>query len=221
MIRLLAAAALLFAAAARAGEPEADAGRPVPTRIAVPSNGVDEPPRRGTFAEASVGAFATVGGSRKVSNVQPWLGLTVGRDLGAASSIFASVGTGASSNSCFQQAASGSCAGSDAFGATFLEVGGSYGAWIAPRLLLSGKLMGGISLFSPGPFTLKDGSTVADQVMAPHAGAGLGLEYGTRLDHFAVGLDAVLRYSLAAAPDGGGRMGIASMALVPRVRYVF
>jgi hypothetical protein len=220
MTRLF-AAALCFAAAARAGEPQADAGRAAPARPVVPSNGVDEPPRRGTFAEASVGAFATVGGSRRVSNVQPWLGLTVGRDLGASSSIFASVGTGASSNSCFQQGAGGNCAGSDSFGATFLEVGGSYGYRLASRLLLSGKLMGGISFFSPGPFTLKDGSTVADQVTAPHAGAGVGLEYGTRLDHFAVGLDAVVRYSLAAVPDGRGRTGIASVALVPRVRYVF
>ena len=221
MIRVLAATLLLAAGAARAGEPEVDAGRPAPSRTGVPSNGVDEAPRRGTFAEASVGVFTTVGGSRRFSNAQPWLGLTVGRDLGRAASIFASLGVGASSNSCFQQAAAGSCAGSDSFGATFVEVGGSYGSWIAPRLLLSGKLMGGISLFSPGPFTLKDGSTVAEQVLGPHAGAGVGLEYGTRLDHFAVGLDAVLRYSLASAPDGGGRTGIASLALAPRVRYVF
>ena len=142
----------------------------------------------------------------------------VGRDLGAASSLFVSVGSGASSNSCFQPATAGSCAGTDSFGATFLEVGASTGTWLTRRLLVSGKLMGGMTLLSPGPFTL--GAAVPEQAIAPHAGAGLGLEYKTRLDHFGVGLDAILRYSLASRPDGG-KGGIASLALLPRIRYVF
>jgi hypothetical protein len=218
MIRVF-AAALLFAAAARAGEPESEAARAASARTAVPSNGVDEAPRRGTFAEASVGVFTTVGGSRRFSNAQPWLGLTLGRDLGAAASIFASLGVGASSNSCFQPAQAG-CLASDSFGATFLEAGGSYGAWVAPRLLLSGKVMGGMTLFSPGPFTQKDG-TVPDRVIAPHAGVGVALEYQTRLDHFAVGLETAVRYSLPRRVEGAGQGGIASLSVVPRIRYVF
>ena len=90
---------------------------------------------------------------------------------------------------------------------------------MARRLLLSGKLLGGVTLLSPGPFTR--GAAVPDRVVAPHAGAGLGLDYDTRLAHFAVGLDAIVRYSLAARPDLGGKAGIASLALVPRIRYVF
>ena len=219
MMRLL-AAALLFAVAARAGEPDADPGRPAPSRPAVPSNGVDQAPRRGTFAEASVGIFTTVGGSRRFSNAQPWLGLTVGRDLGAAASIFASLGVGASSNSCFQSA-QGACLAADSFGATFLEAGGSYGVWATPRLLLSGKVMGGMTLFSPGPFTQNDGATVPDRVIAPHAGVGVAVDYQTRLDHFAVGFDTAVRYSLPRRVDGAGQGGIASLALVPRIRYVF
>jgi hypothetical protein len=115
-----------------------------------------------------VGVFTTMGGSRRFSNAQPWLGLTLGRDLGSAASIFASLGVGASSNSCFQ-AAQGACLAADSFGATFLEAGGSYGVWVAPRLLLSAKIMGGMTLFSPGPFTRNDGTTVPDRVIAPHA----------------------------------------------------
>ena len=203
---------LLAAAAARAGEMDA-AGR-----AAFPSNGVDEAPRRGTFAEAGAGAFATLGGSRRVSAVQPYLGLTVGRDLGSAASLFASVGTGASSGSCFQTADQG-CAATDSFGATFVEAGASYGTWMSRRLLLSGRVVGGVTLFSPGPFT-RD-AAVPDRSIAPHAGAGLGVEYDTRLSHFALGLDAMVRYSLVARPDSGGRQGIASLALMPRVRYVF
>ncbi len=100
-------------------------------------------------------------------------------------------------------------------------MGASTGTWLTRRLLLSGKLMGGMTLLSPGPFTRKDGTTVPDQAIAPHAGAGLGLEYKTRLDHFGIGLAAILRYSLASRPDGGGKDGIASLALLPRIRYVF
>src|SRR5207237_1253459 len=59
MTRLL-LAALLLSSAARAGEPD-PSDRSVPP---VPSNGIDESPRRGTFAEASLGVFATLGGSR-------------------------------------------------------------------------------------------------------------------------------------------------------------
>jgi hypothetical protein len=212
MIRALVIAALV-AAAARAGEVDGATGR-----AAFPSNGVDEAPRRGTFVEASAGAFATLGGSQRLSGAQPYLGLTVGRDLGSAASLFASVGTGASSGSCFQPGPQG-CAATDSFGATFVELGASYGTWLSRRVLLSGKFVGGVTLFSPGPFT-RD-AAVPDRSIAPHAGAGVGLEYDTRLSHFAVGLDAMARYSLAARPDAGGRQGIASLALMPRVRYVF
>ncbi|MFL5311484.1 MAG: adventurous gliding motility protein CglE [Myxococcales bacterium] len=218
MIRIL-AAAMLLASAARAGEPEPDAARPVPSRTGVPSNGVDEAPRRGTFAEAGVGVFTTVGGSRRFSNAQPWLGLTFGRDVASAASIFASLGFGASSNSCFQSAQAG-CLSVDSFGAAFLEAGGSYGMWVAPRLLLSGKVMGGLTLFSPGPFTQKDG-TVPDRAIGPHAGVALALEYQTRLDHFVVGLDTAVRYSLPRRVQGAGEGGIASLAVVPGIRYVF
>jgi hypothetical protein len=207
-------AALLLAFAARAGEPD-PADRPPPP---FPSTGIDEAPRRGTFAEASLGVFTTLGGSRALSNAQPWLGLTFGRDLGSSASIFASIGAGASSDSCYQVAASGGCAASDSFGAAFLEAGVSYGTWMARRLLLSGKLLGGATLFSPSPFTKN--AAVPDRAIGPHVGAGLGLDYDTRLSHFAVGLDAIARYSLAPT-DGGGRSGIASLALMPRIRYVF
>ena len=35
--------------------------------------------------------------------------------------------------------------------ATFLEVGASTGTQIAPRTLLSAKVLGGVGIFSPGP----------------------------------------------------------------------
>jgi hypothetical protein len=213
------AAAFLLAAAAEAGEPQGAADQAAPA-VAMPSTGVDEAPRRGTFAEATLGVFTAMGGNRTFSNAQPYLGMTFGRDLGDVASVFASVGYSASNNSCFQRSAQGDCLASDSFGATFLELGGSYGVAVAPRLLLTGKAVLGVSLFSPGPFT-NDVGAVPDRLVAPHAGAGVGLEYQTHLSHFAVGLDTMVRYSFVSRPAGEGKGGIASLAILPRVRYVF
>ncbi|MFL5442499.1 MAG: adventurous gliding motility protein CglE [Myxococcales bacterium] len=190
-----------------------------PQPPAFPSVGVDPAPRRGTFAETALGAFASLGGSGGVSAVQPYLSLTAGHNLGERSTLFVSLGIGASSQSCFDRGASG-CAAADSFGATFLEVGASTGTQIAPRTLLSAKVLGGVGIFSPGPFAHLDGS-VPDRVIAPHLGAGVGLDYDTHLDHFSIGLDALARYSVASKPDGQGREGIASIAFLPRIRYVF
>jgi hypothetical protein len=61
---------------------------------------------------------------------------------------------------------------------------------------------------------------VPDHLIAPHAGAGLGLEYGTH-DHFAVALDTMMRYSLVSRGTSSGHSGITSLAILPRLRYVF
>ena len=211
---------LLAAGAAFANGTEGAADQPG-ARSPVPATGIDEKPRRGTYAEATLGAFTTLGGSRTFSTGQPYLGLTLGREIGEAAALFASLGIGAVSNSCYQAGPAASCAAADSFGATFLEAGASYGVHLVPRVLLSAKVLGGLTFFSPGPFTQKDGTTVPDSLTAPHVGGGLGLDYETHLDHFGLGLDAVLRYSMVARPDGSGTARIPSFALMPRVRYVF
>jgi hypothetical protein len=197
----------------------ADEARLEPAAPAFPPAGIDPAPRRGTFAETALGAFATLGGSRTVSAAQPYLSMTVGHNLGERNALFLSLGIGASAESCFEIGRTG-CAASDSFGITFVEMGASAGTQIAPRTLLSAKVLGGVGIFSPGPFAHLDGS-VPDRVVAPHAGVGAGIDYDTHLDHFSVGLDALARYSVATRPDGQGRVGIASIAVMPRIRYVF
>ncbi len=188
----------------------------------IPETGVEARPRRGTYVETTLGIFTTLGGSQPLSNGQPYLGLTIGHEFGQAASIFASLGVGASSASCFQvDARTGNCFAADSFGATYLEAGASYGVPLSHRLLFSGKLVGGVTNLSPAPVTNQDGKTVADNLFGPHAGAGLGLDYDTHLDHFAVGIDALVRYSLARRSDGSGSLGLVSLALLPRIRYVF
>jgi hypothetical protein len=177
--------------------------------------GVDEPPRRGTFVEASLGMFSALGGSAAFSAAQPYLGLTVGREISERAAVFASLGIGAASASCYQlDPQGGGCLGADSFGATFLELGASYGMSLAPRTLLSLKLLGGFTDLSPGPVR-KDGA-VPDHVFGLHLGSGFGLDYDTRLDHFAVGLDAVFRYTFTR-----DSLAVPTLAVMPRIRYVF
>jgi hypothetical protein len=206
-----ASAFLLLLATAVSAEPD-PAARPPDTVVVA---GVDDAPRRGTYVEAGLGVFTAMGGSRTFSSGEPYLSMSVGRDLGARASVFASLGVGASRASCYQPGPGGSsCLGADSFGATFLELGFSYGFRIAPRTMLSVKLLGGVTDLSPGP--VQSNGTVPDHVAGFHAGGGLGIDYDTRLDHFAVGLDALLRETFAR-----DALRLPSLAVMPRVRYVF
>ena len=203
------AAILLASAAAAQTDP---AVRP-PDAVAV--RGVDDAPRRGTYVEASLGVFTAMGGSRPFSSGQPYLAMTLGRDLGDRAAIFASLGLGAARASCYQVSPTGgSCLGADSFGATFLELGASYGFPVAPRTLFGLKIIGGVTDLSPGP--VQQNGSVPDHVQGVHVGAGFALDYDTRLDHFAVGLDAVVRETFAR-----DALRIPSLAVMPRIRYVF
>lgn len=209
--------ALLVAASAQA-QPD-----PAPARQheAVPANGVDEPPRRGTFTEMSLGVFTAMGGSATFSNLQPYISMTLGRELGDQASLFATLGIGAASASCYQ-VENGDCLAADSFGATFVEGGASYGFPVFLRALLSLKFVAGFSDLSPGP--VRNGSTVPDHLPGFHVGSGLAFDYDTHLDHFAVGIDALFRYTLAKyTPSGGSAqtLGLPSLAVMPRIRYVF
>jgi len=181
-----------------------------------PANGVDERPRRGTFVETSLGVFTALGGSATFSNGQAYLGMTLGHEIGEQAAIFASLGIGAASASCYQLNARGdSCLAADSFGATFVEAGASYGFPVGLRTLLSLKVVGGFTDLSPGPVQNGSGN-VPDHVPGFHFGGGLSLDYDTHLDHFAVGLDALMRYTMARYS-----LNMASLAVMPRIRYVF
>jgi hypothetical protein len=211
---------LLLAFAAGSVAPAA--ARAEPQQL-TPATGVDEKPRRGTFVETTLGFFTAMGGSRPFSNGQPYLGIQAGREIGEQGSVFIALGIGAVSASCYQVLnANGDCAGADSFGATFAEIGGAYGVAAMPRLLLSVKLVGGITNLSPGP--VRDGSSVPDNLFGFHIGGGGALDYDTHLDHFAVGIDALIRYSLVHyTPQGGAgqTLGLPTLSVMPRIRYVF
>jgi hypothetical protein len=201
---------LLLATAAPA---QPDPGARPPDTVVVA--GIEDAPRRGTYVEAALGVFTAMGGTRPFSSGEPFLAMTLGRDLGSHASVFVSLGLGATRASCYQPSPTkDSCLGADSFGATFLELGISYGFAIAARTTLGAKVLGGFTDLSPGP--VQANGAVPDHVPGLHAGAGLFLDYDTRLDHFAVGIDTVMRETFA-------RYGVRlpSLVLMPRIRYVF
>ena len=206
---------LLTAAAARAQAP-------LPVTPS-PATGLEEAPRRGTFLESSLGVFTVFGGSAAVSNAQPYLSFSFGRELGDRATVFLSLGIGGASGSCFQLATDGSCVGADSFGAVFAELGGSYGFMPAQRTLLSLKLVAGLTDLTPSP--TQNGTSVPGALIGFHLGGGVALDYDTHLDHFAVGADVLVRYSIAsytpAAAQGSRTLGLVSLAVMPRIRYVF
>jgi hypothetical protein len=185
-----------------------------------PQTGVDPRPKRGIFAETTLGLFTSLGGSQALSNGQPYLGMTVGRDLGDLATIFVALGIGASSASCFDLTAAGTCNAADSFGATYLEGGASYGKELANRLRLSGRIVAGVTQLAPGPIKDTVAKVVPDSLYGFHAGAGLGIDYDTRLDHFAVGFDIIGRFTVAGRPDSG-TFNLFTIAFLPRIRYVF
>jgi hypothetical protein len=214
-LRLL---ALLFLAAAAA-----QAQAPLPANP-VPATGLEEPPRRGTYLESSLGVFTVFGGSAGVSNAQPYLSFAFGRELGERATVFVSLAIGGASGSCFQvSAADGTCVGADSFGAVFGEAGGSYGFIPAKRTLISLKLVAGVTDLTPSP--TQNGSSVPGALIGFHFGGGIALDYDTHLDHFAVGADVLVRYTIAsyapAAGESSQTLGILSLAVMPRIRYVF
>ena len=190
-----------------------------------PQTGVDPRPKRGIFAETTLGLFTSLGGTAPLSNGQPYLGMMVGRDLGDLASVFLSLGIGASSASCFDTTVNCTVSAGgapDSFSAAYLELGASYGVELSNRLRLSGRVMLGVTQLAPAPIKVKDPvkDYVPDALYGPHGGAGLGLDYDTRLDHFAVGFDVIGRFTIASRPDSGS-FNLFTLAFLPRIRYVF
>ena len=178
--------------------------------------------RRGFFAESDLGVFLTFGGrntndpllpARSTSNVQPYLGVTLGYDLSHTDSYSFALGL---------KLAAGYSAGAgrateaeiDQHGTNpittrpndfaVMEVGAaaSLAVMMTDRLALTIKVDGGAGIVDPDPTKAAcaapctGGGKMASEpgagkaAFAPIVGGGLGVEYFTLLNDFSVGLDA-------------------------------
>lgn len=177
-----------------------------------PPEGVPYTPRQGFFTETDIGVFFTLGGENVYSNAQTYLQLGVGYDVSERISLGAHFGLGSSAANCFAGYLPGTdtCALSDNFTMSFFDVTAAYRVKLADRFYLMPKLAAGYTRLDPAPV----GSGDPGQAMsAPNAGAGIGLEYSTSMDHFSVGADLLARYLIGP--------NITSVAIFPRVKYTF
>lgn len=197
---------------------------PVAAQAATPMAGVPTPIRRGFFTELDMGAFFTTGGEGKSpSDAQVYTALGLGYDIYSSGNHFVALGLifswGTSAGSCYGTNTGTECLGTDIdpmtdklevlssnWSATTFEGSALYGYQVIPRLMLTGRLLGGMALIEPKAFSGTDD-------MVPLLGAGIGVEYATQFDHFSVGLDVAGKMFL-----GTDAMGI---AIAPRVKYTF
>lgn len=197
---------------------------PTLTFAAAPSEGVPLKVRRGFFTDVNVGALFTLGGANSYSNAQTYLQLGVGYDVSEAIELGFNVGMGASAANCFATVSpAGTCISedrdpnngnrpfelSDNFTMLFIDVDASYYFKLAERFYLTPKLTGGYTLLDPAPVR-SGGKPVTS---GPNAGAGIGVEYATSMDHFSVGAQVVMRFVIGP--------NIPVMTPYARIKYTF
>lgn len=178
-----------------------------------PPEGVDFKPRRGFFTETDIGMFFTLGGQNVYSNAQSYLQLGVGYDLTESISLGLHFGLGSSAANCFAGYLpnTDTCALSDNFTVAFGDMTAAYHVHMVDRLYLTPKVAAGYTRLDPAPVDM--GGDPGRSINAINAGVGIGLEYGTMMDHFSVGADFLARYVIGP--------NIPTFALFPRVKYTF
>ena len=184
-----------------------------PALAAQPPEGVPLEVRRGFYTETNVGVFWTMGGENTYSNGQPYLQLGVGYDIGSRISVGAHFALGSSAANCFAGYVPGTanqCLLADNFTVMFGDATVAYLVPLAERLYLTPKVAAGITRLDPSP---KDAVDPSGTTNAFNAGAGVGIEYATSMDHFSVGADLLVRYVFGP--------NIPTFALFPRVKYTF
>jgi hypothetical protein len=185
----------------------------VTSALAAPPEGVELKVRRGFFTETDIGVFMTVGGDDGYSNIQTYLQLGLGYDILDALELGIHVGIGFNAANCFSGPGEGGalCELGDNFALTFLNGTLGYRFHIAPRFYIEPKIVGGYTLMEPAPVKDDAGAPIRS---GPNAGAGLGIEYATHMDHFSIGFDVTWRMIMAGP-------GIQSLQFFPRVKYTF
>lgn len=199
---------------------------------ATPSEGVPLQVRRGFFTETDIGGYFTVGGKSGYSNLQVYLQLGIGYQFTINEGkglipIGFHAGFGSVQQNCFAQlqadntcVAEGTPAGaanptlvSDNFTTTFFSLSAGYLHQLVERVYFGGKVLGGVTLLEPSPFTVRAGES--PQNLGGNIGAVLSLEYTANMDHFSVGIDVGWRLLL------GGPEAINAIMFYPRVQYTF
>ncbi len=193
---------------------------PLVTQAAEPAEGIPLTVRRGFFTETNVGGLVNLGGADGYSNLQTYLQLGVGYNIGQSIELGVHVGIGANAQNCYGTRPANNpdgCVGQDGkspltdnFTMFFIDATAAYFFQVYERLYVAPKLMVGYTLLEPAPAERSDGSLVTG---ALNLGLGIGVEYATNMDHFSIGVDVTGRMILGP--------NIISLQFFPRVKYTF
>jgi hypothetical protein len=144
------------------------------------------------------------------SQLQPFIGLSVGYDLTQWLGIQASFGTGFVANAAVYP---DSLDNPRDYGLTFvnLAVVGSF--YVLERLAIMGKIFGGAAFMSPEP-------APNEPTIGGNVGVGIGVRYATLLPDVFVGIDG--NVMVAALPSSGPELVIVpAISFAPVIKYVF
>ncbi len=199
---------------------------PATAFASVPAAGVAQEIHSGFYTDVNLGAFFTVGGrnsagASRPSNAQPYLQLGVGYDIAKNFSLGVGFGLGASASACFGDVdPARGCVGVDEAGkpvtlpdnftATTFSAAASYKHYFNERFSLQPRLLLGYSMLSPGPVRGANGTEVTGGFLA---GASVGVEYATHMDHFSIVADASGQFIVGP--------NIFGIAIFPKVKYTF
>ncbi|MGC4114156.1 MAG: adventurous gliding motility protein CglE [Myxococcales bacterium] len=197
-----------------------------------PSAGVAQEIRSGFFADVNLGGFFTATGTNSrgnkgVSNAQAYLQLGIGYDILKAKppddsfglALGLNFGLGSSAASCFANVTtSGECIydsskkatdptniAPDNFTVTMIGLEAIFKVKVYDRLYLRPRVVAGYAFLEPVP--------IENLGLTFYAGAAVGIEYATHMDHFSIGLD--IEGKLIIGPN------IPAFAFYPMIKYTF
>lgn len=144
------------------------------------------------------------------SQLQPYIGLSVGYDIFQWLGVQVSYGTGFVANAAVYP---DSLENPRDYGLTTINAAVVGSFYVLERLAISGKLMGGVAFVSPEP-------APNEPTVGGNAGVGIGLRYATLLPDVFVGIDANMM--VAFIPSSGADMVIVpGISFAPVIKYVF
>jgi hypothetical protein len=144
------------------------------------------------------------------SQLQPYIGLSVGYDITQWLGVQVSYGTGFVANAAVYPDTPDNPRD---YGLTTLNVAVVGSFYVLDRLAIMGKLMGGGAFISPEP--APDEPTIGG-----NAGVGIGIRYATLLPDVFVGIDGNVTVAFIPA-SAGDPVIIPGISFAPVIKYVF
>ena len=144
------------------------------------------------------------------SQLQPYIGLSVGYDILQWLGVQLSFGTGFVANAAVYNSSEENPRD---YGLTFINgaVVGSF--YVLERLAIMGKIMGGVAFMSPEPFP-------GENTIGGNVGVGIGLRYATLLPDVFVGIDGNFNLAIIPGTNLAGAI-VPGISFAPVIKYVF